>query len=182
MKNRQKGFTLLEVVIALGILAIVMTTLAGSWNGNLRRVRKSKLKTQAVYLLQKKATEIETIYKNDVRSLPTDLQKGKFEGERFKKFSWEWEANEFEMPDIARLFTQDEGIVDEMTLKVIRQMRDYLEESIKEVKITLIYKASAKAAPQKFSLATIFVDYDTPLNLGFGGAGAPGGLPSGEAN
>ncbi|MGH1469084.1 MAG: type II secretion system protein [Bdellovibrionales bacterium] len=166
----QKGFTLLEVVIALSILASIMIVLTSSWKGNFRRVKKAEIKTQAVHLLEKKITEIEVMYKDDIKNLPEDLQKGTFKEEALSKFSWEWETAEFQMPDIARLFVQDEGIVDEMSLKVITQMKKYLEESIREVKVTLIYKASPKAQEQRFSIATILVDYDTPLSLGIGGS------------
>ncbi len=169
----QKGFTLLEVVIALSILASIMIVLTSSWKGNLRRVKKAEIKTQAVHLLEKKITEIEVMYKNDIKRLPDDLQKGNFKDESLSKFSWEWESADFKMPDIARLFVQDEGIVDEMSLKVITQMKKYLEESIREVKVTLIYKASPKAKEQRFSIATILVDYDTPLELGLGGVAGP---------
>lgn len=163
--KHSKGFTLLEVVIALSILASIMIVLTSSWKGNLRRVKTSKIKTQAVHLLQQKMIEIEIMYKSDIKKLPKDTQKGSFEDKNLSKYSWEWESNEFKMPDIGRLFTKEEGIVDEMSLKVINQMRKYLEDCIKEVKVTLIYKASPKTKAHRFSIATIFVDYDVPLNL-----------------
>ncbi len=172
MKNKkilQTGFTLLEVVIALAIMASIMIVLTSSWRGNFRRVKSAEIKTQAVHLLQQKMTEIEVLYAGEVRNMPKDLQKGKFEGEGLSKYTWEWQAADFKMPDIARLFNQQEGLVDETSLQVIKQMRTYLEESIKEVKVTLIYTASPKTKPQRFSIATIMVDYDTPINFGFGG-------------
>ncbi len=173
--SSNEGFTLLEVIIALAILASSMMVLTSSWNGNFRRVRTAKLKTQAVHLLQKKMTEIEVLYGNDVKRLPDGVQKGVFKDPNLKRYSWEWESGEFKMPDIGRLFTQDEGTVDEMSLKVINKMKKYLEASIREVKVTLIYKASSKAKAQKFSIATILVDYDTPLDLGLGGLGSASG-------
>lgn len=171
MKSQQKGFTLLEVLIALGILASSMMILTSSWRGNFRRVRTAKVKTQVVHLLQQKMTELEVLYKNDIKKLPDDVKKGTFKDPNLKRYSWEWESNDFKMPDIGRLFVQDEGVVDEMTLQVINKMKKYLEESIREVKVTIVYKASNKAKPQRFSIATIFVDYDTPLDMGFSGLG-----------
>ena len=167
----EKGFTLLEVVIALGIMGTVMIVLTSSWTGNFRRVRKAKVQTQAVYLLQKKMTELEVFYRGRINRLPKEKQKGSFEDKRFKKYTWEWEANEFKMPDIARLFVKQEGLVDETSLTVLKQMKKYLEDSIREVKVTLIYQASPKAQPIKYSIATVFVDYDVPIQLGFGGLG-----------
>lgn len=169
--KKNEGFTLLEVIIALAIMASVMIVLTSSWRGNLRRVSSAEVKTQAAHLLQQKMTEIEVLYANDVKNLPLDLQKGSFKDKNLSRYSWEWETGEFKMPDLARLFTQDEGIVDETSLKVIQQMRTYLENSIREVKLTLIYKSTPKAKPQRFSIATILVDYDVPLDLGLGGFG-----------
>ncbi len=163
-----KGFTLLEVIIALSILASIMILLTSSWKGNLRRVKKSEAKTQAVYLLEKKMTEIQIMYKNDIKNLPTDLQKGNFKDKNLSAYTWEWESAEFKMPDIARLFIQKKGILNETTHKIITQMKKYLEDSIKEVKVTIIYKSSPKAQEYRFSIATILVNYDTPLNLGLG--------------
>lgn len=167
--SKERGFTLLEVVIALAIMASIMIVLTSSWSGNFRRVKSAEVKTQAVHLLEQKMTEIEVLYRNDIINLPEDLQKGKFKDESLSKYTWEWKSAEFNMPDIARLFTQDQGLVDEASLKVIKQMRKYLEDSIKEVKLTLIYKASPKAKAQKFSISTILVNYDIPLDLGLGG-------------
>ena len=75
----EKGFTLLEVVIALGIMGTVMIVLTSSWTGNFRRVRKAKVQTQAVYLLQKKMTELEVFYRGRINRLPKEKQKGSFE-------------------------------------------------------------------------------------------------------
>jgi len=169
LRNKQNGFTLLEVVIALGIMGTVMIVLTSSWRGNFRRVKKAKIQTQAVYLLQMKMTELEVFYKGRVRELPKESQSGKFKDKDFKNYSWQWQAQEFNMPDIARLFTTEEGIVDETTVNILKKMRKYMEDSIKEVKLTLFYQSSPKSKPIKYSISTIFVDYDIPLEIGLGG-------------
>jgi len=168
-KSNQTGFTLLEVVIALGIMGTVMVVLTSSWTGNYRRVKKAKVKTQAVYLLQRKVTEIEIFYKDRVREIPKEEQSGNFKDKAYKNYSWQWQAQEFNMPDIARLFTSEEGIVDETSLTILKKMKTYMEDSIREVKVTLLYQASPKSKPVKFSISTILVDYDVPIDIGLGG-------------
>jgi prepilin-type N-terminal cleavage/methylation domain-containing protein len=167
--NRNFGFTLLEVVIALGIMGTVMIVLTSSWRGNFRRVKKAKIQTQAVYLLQKKMTELEVFYAGKVKELPKESQTGKFKDKNLKNYSWQWQAGEFKMPDIARLFTSEEGIVDETSVTILNKMKKYMEESVREVKLTLLYQASPKSKPIKYSISTIFVDYDVPLEIGLGG-------------
>jgi len=166
---KELGFTLLEVVIALGIMGTVMIVLTSSWRGNFRRVKKAKIQTQAVYLLQKKMTELEVFYKGKVKELPKESQSGKFKDKSLKNYSWQWQAQEFNMPDIARLFTSEEGIVDETTVTILNKMKKYMEDSVREVKLTLLYQASPKSKPIKYSISTIFVDYDAPLDIGLGG-------------
>lgn len=176
MSTRNQGFTLLEVVIALGIMGAVMVVLSSSWTGNFRRVKKAKVQTQAVYLLQKKMTELEVYYANRVQEIPKEKQSGKFKNKAFKNYSWEWEANKFKMPDIARLFSKNQsGTVDQLSLNILKQMRKYLEDSIREVKVTLIYRPSPKSRAIKYSIATILVDYNVPLELGINPAALGGG-------
>lgn len=165
----QTGFTLLEVVIALGIMGTVMIVLTSSWQGNFRRVKKAKVQTQVVYLLQKKMTELEVFYKGRVSELPKETQSGNFKDKDLKRYSWEWKVQEFKMPDIARLFTSEEGIVDETSVTILKKMRKYMEESVKEVKLTVLYQPSPKVKPVKYTISTIFVDYDVPLDIGLGG-------------
>lgn len=164
MKN-QKAFSLLEVVIALGILASVLMVLTSSWTGNFRRVKKSELKTQAAYLLQQKMTELEVYYEGNVANLPTEKQSGEFED--FKGYRWEWEARDFELPDISQLFlSAEDGPVDELKLNILTKMKEYLQDSIKEVKLTLIYQPNTKVKPQRYSVSTLFVDYNVNLDVG----------------
>lgn len=165
--NKKSGFTLLEVVIALGIMASVMVLLTSGWRGNFNRVRKIKYRTQAAYLLQQKMTEVENLYRERPAQMPQDLQKGKFEGEKFKNFSWEWESKEFEMPDLKKLLAAS-GQKDQVAENIAGQLQNYFERSIYEVKVTLLYKSALKAEPIKTSVSTIFVDYDQSLNMGLG--------------
>ena len=165
--RKQNGFTLLEVVIALGIMASVMVLLTSGWRGNFNRVNKIKYRTQAAYLLQQKMTEVENLYRERPAQMPQDLQKGTFEGEKFKNFSWEWETKEFEMPDLTKLLAAS-GQQDQIAQNIAGQLQNYFESSIYEVKVTLLYKSALKSKPIKTSVSTIFVDYNQTLNMGLG--------------
>lgn len=162
----QKGFSLLEVVIALGIMASVMMLLVSGWRGNYSRVKKVKFQTQAAYLLQKKMSEIEVQYQNRVKEMPTEKKSGSFKEKKFKDYSWEWEAKEFKLPELQKLLFP-EGDMDEVSVSVATNLQKFFEDSIKEVRLTLIYKGGPKQKPKKISIATIMADYNTKLNLGF---------------
>lgn len=48
MRQRARGFTLLEVIIAFALLGLALTLLLGSLSGGARQVREAELRTRAV--------------------------------------------------------------------------------------------------------------------------------------
>ncbi|MCO5113885.1 MAG: type II secretion system GspH family protein [Bdellovibrionaceae bacterium] len=176
-KPISSGFTLVEVLIAVAILATLSALIASSWSGNVRRYQKSKIKEEVVQLLQLKMLEVEARYGQDVPSLPIEqLQSGTFEGSRYEDYRWEWEAKNIELPDLTSIVNTDGE--DQMLVAVMSQFRDYLVASIKEVKVTVIYQ-KGNMEPLNFDIATYFVDYDRNLTMGLPGTGGGNGLQQG---
>lgn len=167
LNYKTKGFTLVEVLIAISIIATIAVVIGSSWSGNLIRFKSAQIKIQAVELLQKKILEIETEYKNKVDSLPTEKQSGTFEDDRFKRYKWEWEAQEIDIPDIAALVDPDGK--DTMVVAVLENFRDYLNKSIKEVQVIVTYQ-NGKEKPYKFTVPFYMVNFDNQLTLGVTGA------------
>ena len=56
------GFTLMEVLVALAILAGALVIVSSSWSGNFLRVRKSNLYNNAALLLESKMSELQAKY------------------------------------------------------------------------------------------------------------------------
>ena len=85
MENKltNKGFTLLEVMIAVAIIAIALTTLLGSQSQSVFFANSAKFETMAAFLAQSKMSEI-TIGTAD--SLSSDS--GDF-GDDYPGYSWE---------------------------------------------------------------------------------------------
>lgn len=160
-----KGFTLLEVVIALGIMASVMMLLTSGWRGNYNRMNKIKFRTQAAQLLQMKMSEIEVMYKNNPQRLPQEKQTGEFEEPEFKNYTWELESQPFKMPDLKDLLSLGEQS-DQLTQSLASQIQQHFEATIFEVKVTLVYKSPLAKKPLKSSVSTLFIDYNRPLQLG----------------
>ncbi len=164
--KEEKGFTLLEVVLALSILATVMILLTSSWRGNYQRMTKIKFRTQAAYLLQMKMTEFESLYKANPATLPTEIEKGEFKDPAFKNYTWELESQPFKMPDLKKLLALENDKTDQITENVIGQVQTHFESTIYEVKVTLLYRSALAKKPFKTSISTLFVDYNRPLQLG----------------
>lgn len=159
---RKNGFTLIETVIAMVILSSGIMLLANSWSGSFMRVRKTQLSTEVTALLERKMTEIELEYSGKpLDSIPEETEDDF--GSEYSQYSWKMTSKEFEVPDISATLTAQAGGADEMALTVMKTLTEHLGKSIKEVKVTVIYKGSKK--PLEFSATQYFVDYDKELPL-----------------
>lgn len=78
------GFTLLEVMIAVAVMAIALMALLGSQSQGLSLANESRFNTTASLLAQGKMAEIEAI--TDQRNLASDS--GDF-GDDFPDYAWE---------------------------------------------------------------------------------------------
>lgn len=170
-----KGFTLLEVLVALMILAGGLLVLNNSWSTNNLRLRKATVFNNSATLLQKKMVEFEALYQErPLEELP-ESESGDF-GSDHPAYRWEMESRELEFPDLSALMV-GQGQGDETTLMMIRQMTDMISKSVKEVKVTVFVKSNKKEV--SFSATTYFIDYNRDFGLP-GGGSAPGGAPGGQ--
>lgn len=84
------GFTLLEVMIAMSIIAIVLVAVFGSQSQSLTLANEAKFNTTAALLAQQKMAEVEIGNSLDLSSSSGDF------GEDFPEY--QWELNESEVP------------------------------------------------------------------------------------
>jgi len=82
------GFTLLEVMIAVTIIAIVLVAIFGSQSQSLSLANDAKFNTVAALLAQRKMAEVET-----ENSLDMSTTSGDF-GEDFPEYRWELNIGE----------------------------------------------------------------------------------------
>ena len=83
------GFTLLEVMIAVAIIAIALMAVLGSQSQGLSLAGESRFNRTATLLAQGKMAEIEAV--KDQRDLNSDL--GDF-GDEFPGYTWQLSVNE----------------------------------------------------------------------------------------
>lgn len=84
---RQGGFTLLEVMVAVAIIAIALTALLGSHSQSVSLAGEAKFYTTASLLAQKKMAELELAGLDDLVSDSGDF------GEQFPGYRWEVKAD-----------------------------------------------------------------------------------------
>lgn len=81
--HRQEGFTLLEVMVAVAIIAIALTALLGSHSQSVSLAGEAKFYTTASLLAQQKMAELELAGFDDLVN-----DRGDF-GEEFPGYRWE---------------------------------------------------------------------------------------------
>ncbi len=159
---KQKGFTLIETVIAMVILSAGIILLANTWGGSYMRVRKTQMSTEVAALLQRKIVEIQIEYRDKPLDSIPEEREDDF-GSDYPQYSWKMTSKQLEVPDLSASLTAKEGGADQTTIMIIKKLTDYISKAVKEVKISVIYKGGKK--PLEFAVTTYFVDYDKDIPL-----------------
>jgi general secretion pathway protein I len=85
--NQPSGFTLLEVMIAVAIIAMALVAAIGSQSQSVSLATEAKFTTTAIFLAQGKMAELEAQNPDDLVSDAGDF------GEDFPGYRWESEVN-----------------------------------------------------------------------------------------
>jgi general secretion pathway protein I len=73
------------------------------------------------------------------------------------------------MRQLTATLTSQEGGADQMSLMIMRQLTEHFSKSIREMKLTIIYKPPTSKKKMEYSVTTYLVDFqrDIPVpNLG----------------
>jgi general secretion pathway protein I len=171
--RNQKAFTLLEVMLAMMVIASGLFILTNSWSGTYNRLRKTQIQVQMASLLERKVVELERDFKGkSLDSIPEEKEDDF--GSDVPNFSWTMKSRKLEVPDLSSsLMAQSKGDgASEMLLTVMKAFTEHLSKSIKEVKVVVTYHDKKK--PMTADVTFYVVDYDRPLPIP-GGGGAPAG-------
>lgn len=156
----QRGFSLIETVIAMIILAGAIITLSNSWSGSLLAIRKARQANTAALLLQQKMTEYEIKYEGKPFSEIKEEESGEF-GENYPEYRWEMKSKKLEIPDLTTgMASRDQG-VSEMETLIMKKLGEYIEKSVIELKVTI--SRTVKEKKLEYSATTYFVDYTQNL-------------------
>jgi general secretion pathway protein I len=185
------GFTLLEVMVALAILASTLVVLLQIITNNVRATNHAKLTTAATLLARAKMTDIEDGVLENGFSTDNETAKGTFKDQGFPDFSWDSIIERIELPtdmkQLAEQKTSDDskskdpmqaltGMMGGLMSTFMEPIRIGLEESVRRVTLTITWNEIGRR-DQTLQIITFLTDsakLDLALSMGAAGAATPG--------
>lgn len=168
-----RGFTLIEVILAMTIIASGLMVLSNAWSGTYTRLRKTQVQVQMAALLERKIIEIEKEYKGKPIDTIPEEKEDTF-GSELPDYTWKMTSQKLELPDISPLLAatnaSDTGGTNLDLVSIMKMFTEHLSKSIREVKIEIIYHDKKK--PITVDVVIYMIDYDKPLPFGGAGGGA----------
>ena len=151
----RRGFTLLEIMVAIAILAITLVVLLSIVTNNIRATNHAKMTTAATFLARTKMVDIEDQILDVGFSDTTETAVGTFKELGYPQFRWETTIERIELPadmgqrakDQATDDTKDAkdpmsmltGIMGSMMSSFIEPVRIGLQESVRKVTVRVIW-------------------------------------------
>ena len=175
-RTDQKGFTLIEAMIAMGIIVIgigaILSAEDNSLNVTLRAKRMTTVATLAKNTIIDAEREIQGKTFDEVKQDST----GKFDAP-YTEYSWERKIKEITFPNVmgpgASGATGEDGkaktgsdTINPGIERVVKIATNYLSKSTREVTVTI--KWTEKREEQKFTVSQYWVDLNHEFNFSDG--------------
>jgi prepilin-type N-terminal cleavage/methylation domain-containing protein len=166
MKNfTQSGFTLLEVMIAVGILAIGIGAILVAENNSLDVTIRAKRMTTVAMLAKNALIQAEREISGKSFTEVKAEEGAQFDAP-FQEYRWERKVKEIVFPNIldqAKEKKDEVSKVDEATMRVVKIATSYLSKATREITVTI--KWTEKKEEQKFVVSQYWVDLDHAIDI-----------------
>lgn len=168
----KSGFTLLEVLIALSIFAVVYGLIVVTQINSNLSIENSRKLTVAAMLLRNKMIETEELMEGKPFTELKEEEKGTFKGDQeVSEYIWERTVKEIEFPNLISPQSEggsedgddDGGGSNELMQKVSQVTTKYFNDSIREVTVTI--KWPTVKGTRSTSASTYWVDLTKNVKL-----------------
>ena len=196
MRRRAAGFTLLEIMVAVAILATTLVILLEIVTNNIRATNHAKLTTAATFLARNKMSDIEDDILYNGFSSDTENAKGTFKADGYDQYRWETSIERIELPtdmtqktqDASKNASQDSkdpmammtGFLGGMMSTFIEPIRLGLQESVRKVTVRVFWDENGRRN-QSIEVVQYLTDPSQieksmlgGMGMGAGMGGAPG--------
>lgn len=177
----QKGFTFVEILVAMAIFVLAVLAAINIARGSVQAATDSKDITQATWLLQEKMVELETQLETlGVEKACEEEKTGKFE-EPYERYTWATYCYEvdFRLSETAAQLQQQQAQGEDAPLNrtsenqvlklILETANKYMADSVRELHVEISWKQGR--ADRMIDATTHFARYDQQIAL-------PGGLGS----
>ena len=155
---KQKGFTLLEVLTAVVILAGLIAIIVQISYGTRRRVKKTAQLEKISLLLESKMLDLKGNFQGtDVIKLPEEAE-GFFKED--PEYSWFYRTQALSLPSselILPLIGLPESSLNSQMVDIFKSV---LSDTIVEIKLTVFYQPSKGRKKTQMSLSSYFINYE----------------------
>lgn len=187
LRRMDKGFTLIEVMAAMLILALVCVAYSENQVGAIQLVKATRFREKSILLATQKMAEIDFLVQTKGLEILKDEDKGDFENENFEGYSWRYTRKQVPTPDFAALMGST-GVGEEGEPQAQQQgleggpmkmVMDMWAKSIMEVRLEITWKEGEQE--KSYSLLTHYIASNASSQIQglvgamTGGAGAAAG-------
>ncbi|MGE0614563.1 MAG: prepilin-type N-terminal cleavage/methylation domain-containing protein [Bacteriovoracia bacterium] len=160
-----EGFTLLEILIAMGIMVIVLTSIFSIESGSILATERAREMTTVSMLAKDAMVDFELKFQEKPFNEVAEEESGQFE-EPFQAYSWTRTVKEVEFPNLGIGNAQsgkDSGGAENQTELLSKLVTNFLSKALREVTITVKWKKLD--SEQTFSLSQYWVDLNHEFSL-----------------
>jgi general secretion pathway protein I len=180
------GFTLLEIMVAVAILAATLVVMLSIVTNNVRSTNHAKMTTAATFLARNKMVDIEDEILDQGFTDNEETGEGTFRDLGYPQFRWETAIERIDLPADLSTKARDEATTDKMDAKdpmsmltgfmggmmsgFIDPIRIGLQESVRKVTVRVLWDEHGRR-DQSFEVVQYLTD---PAKLDISLTGAPG--------